>query len=213
MEAKWYVYELVDPRDNSVFYVGKGSGNRIDAHEYEARKGVCSYKCNKIRQLWLENLTVLKRKVAYFWDEKAAYQHEAERIAQYPDLTNVVIGPACYFVGPPQMVKVKEKPTGWAAVSIDTATEFLTARPDILAAFFRFTKGKRGKIGVTIGGMHPIWKKVMETWYSIAFNDMYPNCLDKVIDSPTNWKKVQDALIPYGVILENGCTNKANAIV
>jgi hypothetical protein len=27
-----YVYELRDPRDNSVFYVGKGTGARLDAH-------------------------------------------------------------------------------------------------------------------------------------------------------------------------------------
>lgn len=26
---KFYVYALVDPRDNHIFYVGKGSGNRI----------------------------------------------------------------------------------------------------------------------------------------------------------------------------------------
>ncbi len=28
----WYVYRLIDPRDGSTFYVGKGKGNRVFAH-------------------------------------------------------------------------------------------------------------------------------------------------------------------------------------
>ncbi len=28
----WYVYRLIDPRDDSTFYVGKGKGNRVFAH-------------------------------------------------------------------------------------------------------------------------------------------------------------------------------------
>ena len=31
-ELKFYVYTLLDPRDNKIFYVGKGKGNRIFAH-------------------------------------------------------------------------------------------------------------------------------------------------------------------------------------
>ena len=33
----FYVYLLIDPRDNDVFYVGKGTGNRCFAHLAEAR--------------------------------------------------------------------------------------------------------------------------------------------------------------------------------
>lgn len=29
----WYVYLLRDPRDAEVFYVGKGRGNRVFAHQ------------------------------------------------------------------------------------------------------------------------------------------------------------------------------------
>lgn len=29
---KSYVYVLVDPRDNRIFYVGKGTGNRVYQH-------------------------------------------------------------------------------------------------------------------------------------------------------------------------------------
>jgi hypothetical protein len=33
----WYVYLLLDPRDQGVFYVGKGTGSRCFAHIAEAR--------------------------------------------------------------------------------------------------------------------------------------------------------------------------------
>ena len=31
-EIGWYVYALQDPRDNKVFYIGKGKDNRVFAH-------------------------------------------------------------------------------------------------------------------------------------------------------------------------------------
>ena len=31
-----YVYMLIDPRDNKIFYVGEGQGNRVFDHEQEA---------------------------------------------------------------------------------------------------------------------------------------------------------------------------------
>lgn len=205
MEAKWYVYELLDPRDDSVFYVGKGSGNRIFAHEQEARKGVCSYKCNKIRHLWSLNLEIKRQYVAWFWDEKAAYEHESERINSYEHTTNVVGGPCGRFVGP--IYKEPEKPK---ELSLRKATDFLLKRPDILVSYLRTTNGKRGKLKVELsgGGYNPVWLKIFGSYLSFAYSDMYPMCLDKVVSSPTDWKKVQDSLLPYGVILEHGSKNE-----
>lgn len=208
MEAKWYVYELYDPRDNSVFYVGKGSGNRINAHESEAKNGVCSHKCNKIRSLWRQNLKVGKRKVAYFWDEGDAYRHEAELITSYDNLTNVVLGPAGGFVGPMPYVAHEKK-----ELSLKSALKMLLIRPDLLATFFRGCKGERKKCEVTISGGHPVARMISKIWYELTFNYMYPMCLDRVVDSPTHWKMVQDAILPYGVILKNGCKNETNPAI
>ena len=98
--AKWYVYELIDPRSGKVFYVGKGCGNRIDHHEKEALNGVCSHKCNKIRKIIDSGRKIIKRKIALFWDESAAYECESDRVDYHglENLTNVVY-PLAAFSG------------------------------------------------------------------------------------------------------------------
>lgn len=35
-ELKYYVYALIDPRNNKIFYVGKGNSNRIFSHINES---------------------------------------------------------------------------------------------------------------------------------------------------------------------------------
>ena len=44
-KLQYYVYALVDPRTDQIFYVGKGAGNRVFQHIAEAEaenKNVCS---------------------------------------------------------------------------------------------------------------------------------------------------------------------------
>lgn len=91
---RFYVYELIDPRDGATFYVGKGQRKRIDAHEVEARNGKRSRKCERIRDIEASGLSVRKMKVAHFEDEKEAYLAEAQLVDHYglENLTNSIPG-------------------------------------------------------------------------------------------------------------------------
>lgn len=92
--ANWYVYELCCPITGKPFYVGKGKGKRIDAHEKETKLGVCSKKCNKIRSINKNGFEIIKEKVALFWDEQAAYDYETDLIEEIglKNLTNIMPG-------------------------------------------------------------------------------------------------------------------------
>lgn len=54
---RYYVYQLIDPRDESVFYVGEGQGKRVQAHmdEYHAlvakNQGLNHPKHKKIKEI------------------------------------------------------------------------------------------------------------------------------------------------------------------
>ena len=92
--AKWYVYQLIDPTTMAVFYIGKGKGDRINDHEADSSRGVCSKKCNKIRALRDVGFEIIKQKIAFFWDEQAAYDFETDCIEStgLENLTNILPG-------------------------------------------------------------------------------------------------------------------------
>lgn len=88
-----YVYILFRP-DNTVFYVGKGQGNRVLRHEQEARRGCECHKCRTIRQIWSTGGEVGHTIIFETNDESEAFQVERETIALYgrENLTNQTDG-------------------------------------------------------------------------------------------------------------------------
>lgn len=93
-KSGFYVYELVDPRTGAVFYVGKGTNRRLDAHEREARVGRVSRKCQRIRDIEAEGYSIGKRVVEWFADEQQAYNFESELVDRHglDNLTNAIPG-------------------------------------------------------------------------------------------------------------------------
>ena len=56
----YYVYALVDPRDDKVFYIGKGTGNRVFSHEMESGKSPKSEK-KKLQKITSTTLGLHKK--------------------------------------------------------------------------------------------------------------------------------------------------------
>ena len=80
----YYVYELIDPRNNQPFYVGKGKGRRAKTHLWEIPETRNVYKENKIAAIRKEGLEPeIKYVVKNIADEKLAYDIETSIIKQY----------------------------------------------------------------------------------------------------------------------------------
>jgi hypothetical protein len=117
--TEFYVYALVDPRTDQPFYIGKGKGRRVLAHEREARNGVTSAKACRIRDIWCAGLEVERRIVADGLDDAAACQLEREMIERdRASLTNVSPGGGPASVDPDQ-VRRREAFQSWCRQVLD----------------------------------------------------------------------------------------------
>lgn len=202
-QSRWYVYELIDPRDLAVFYVGKGTGKRIDAHEAEAacKPQVCSRKLNKIRDILQSGSAVYKRQVAFFWDEQAAYDHETVVIAEYglAALTNVLPGGQKAWANRLQdLAERKERAVSQHridAILADHASP-LFAR---FADWFRFGGHKGAKI-VVEGGSR--WTAEVTTAF---YNAGLPGLFREINANPSWRDKFVSAMKFHKVDLQYGC--------
>jgi len=103
-QLKYYVYRLVDPRNNQTFYVGKGKGNRVFAHVaasiknwkgksyLEKDEDDISAKIQQIREIKASGKEVIHVIHRYGLSEKEAFEVEAALIDVYEDLTNLHSG-------------------------------------------------------------------------------------------------------------------------
>lgn len=81
----YYVYELIDPRVNLPFYVGKGKSGRVYFHlsEKSRAKSDNERKFNKIQKIRKEGYEPEVKIVKYFDDEEDAYDYEEVLIKKY----------------------------------------------------------------------------------------------------------------------------------
>jgi LEM-3-like GIY-YIG domain len=84
-----YVYTLADG-EGRVFYVGRGTGNGILAHEREARAGKLSRTCAAIRAIWAHGEHVIGTKVAHYASEDEAAWHARQLQASFVNLIDDV---------------------------------------------------------------------------------------------------------------------------
>jgi uncharacterized protein len=105
---RYYVYALVDPRDNKIFYVGKGVGNRVFSHmscaiEFNEETD----KLNIIRNILNSGKTVEHFIVRHDLDELTAYTVESvlidllthQKFSSVANISNIVAGHHQWFKG------------------------------------------------------------------------------------------------------------------
>ncbi len=94
IDGKYYVYELIDPSNNQVFYVGKGKGDRVSHHVRQCRRD-SKYqsnkdKINRIKSILDMDLDVIENIIQVFDTQEEAIEFESEMISLYgiDNLTN-----------------------------------------------------------------------------------------------------------------------------
>jgi hypothetical protein len=182
--AKWYVYQLMDPTTMAVFYIGKGKGNRINDHEIDSARGVCSKKCNKIRYLKNAGFEIIKQKIALFWDEQAAYDFETDCIEEVglDNLTNILPGGQIAFTRRTEERKKRKaiaKKEEWTA---QKAVQFLKKdinKKTMFAIYFKewLQKSDFGRVKATVKTKEPSseFTKVQGRIIEKLFNKEFAN--------------------------------------
>jgi hypothetical protein len=193
-EAKWYVYQLIDPRTKKPFYIGKGTGNRIDHHEKEALSGVCSHKCYKINKIHNAGLKIIKQKIAYFWDEQYAYEIEEELIKTTPNLTNIVN----------RMEKIKDmfqlplilqfKNDNLAKNAYDAVLKHCGA----FAYWYKNSQGGKHIVQLQKSN-ESIHEKIVVTCINTAYKSIFPKILKNIQESEQYENLLKKELKCYGV--------------
>ena len=91
---RWYVYMLIDPRADKIFYVGKGTGKRCHCHVKAVRRGNehNAAKASTIFDIEASGHDVVVSVFCSFADEGDAIDCERELIVGLPNLTNIAGG-------------------------------------------------------------------------------------------------------------------------
>ena len=94
----YYVYKLIDPRSNKVFYIGKGKNRRAHEHVAMAKRNRISNKnkklFNKIKSILADGFDDVQYEKILCTDEKDALQTEIKLITEYgiDSLCNIASG-------------------------------------------------------------------------------------------------------------------------
>jgi hypothetical protein len=123
----YYVYALIDPRDNRIFYVGKGTGDRVYQHARYAKKvgpeSRAELKLGLIQEIHRAGLDVRVELIRHRLSEETAFEVEAAVLDTLElaglELTNLVAGQGIARAWRP----LADIVAGYAATPIEIAHE------------------------------------------------------------------------------------------
>ena len=141
-----YVYAYYYPEDypepclaGTAFYIGKGQGDRINAHLSEARTGKTynTYKVRIIKKIWNNGGEVVKVILAYFETHEEACMYEIALIFFMDGLTNLTYGGEGTLGLPSWNKGQKGLQVAW--------NKGIPPSPEVLERLHKMSEARRGK--------------------------------------------------------------------
>jgi len=144
----YYIYALIDPRDDKIFYIGKGTGTRAYQHAQFKDGNNNPYKDRKIKKIFKENMEPLvKFLYENIEDESLAYSLE-ESVIQQIGINNLT-----------NMSESKNPPSrsGWkpSKETLKKRSDSLKGIPRTEEWCQRLSKAKQGKNNPMYGKKNP----------------------------------------------------------
>jgi hypothetical protein len=201
--VKYYVYHLIDPRDGLPFYVGKGCGNRIEAHERQARltgeKLTRTAKCNRIRRIWGAGLSVIRQHICYFTLEQDALDFEYKQINSLPGLTNIYRLPSgrTQARARRRLIRSKRRESPAPRQVRTPFTESLIAR---VAWIVSVSNGLRDEFTTELIGASGLYKAIEGIFNKLGYVKFARQIIEAWAEQ-NGWDAVRERFLPYGIDL------------
>lgn len=104
--TKWYVYQLIDPQNSEIFYIGKGQKYRMYSHEYDVKNNKPPNRNNwnlfrRIKNILDNGLYITYEKIFHTDNELEAYEFEQSKIIEMgiDNLCNIFTGRTQMYSG------------------------------------------------------------------------------------------------------------------
>ena len=153
----YYQYALYRD-DGRIFYIGKGKGNRLSDHEYQARRGKKGHLYNIIRGIHARGAQIIKRKILENLTEAEAHAAEIAMIASFGRYPNGPLANATDGGEGTSGRKYKHLPETRAKISATRIGMLLSVSPETRAKISIGHTGRkhssetRAKISATLTG-------------------------------------------------------------
>lgn len=188
----YYVYGLIDPRTNQMFYIGKGSGNRVFEHEKESLISPDSekMKLKTISEIKSLGLSVKKIIINSNLTEAEAFAAEAALINAFNyvsdvGLTNIVAG---HHSAEALSVEDFEKMYGAEELKEEDINH------KILVIKINKLYHRNMSADELYDSVRGIWRASMKNVKSVEYVVGVYNSLIVAVYKPTEWYRCKDAM-------------------